>query len=947
MGKRRDRRHAVLGAGGRRMKLDLTNDDDVAAQEKKTSISTTVEEGGERTGVDSDERLSPHSLPAGLRGWRFADRQHSVRPVQVNPLSLLGQYSDEDEEEENTLANGSSGGLSAVAVAGRLDEQVADFLADLETSGLLKDDDVVNQEDGIEAEGAKLAKSPQDVDTKEKEVICEWEAVLHKDTNEYYYWNKVTGETTWEKPSAYAASEALKSSDPQDRPEDDSKLALEDPHSRSEPAHETLVQEAVSTIDVEAKDDLPSGKPSIVDSVEGDHLKNGRSEGNQDAGRDHEDGMATDICLEAKESLGRIDSPSGIASNSCPGTRGDSDVAATAAFTEHGAGETHHIEESKELNIIENNEDAEDPTVESISSEGVRDNVSADQGDASELENSDLRKSTEEAKRYDHHRLLERGEVLAQKFKILAGEALRCLSSKIRLAVESEVRLSDCKAMAMHDSAEDQFWEHMDSQITRLESLLLVEQAASSLEADQQVLTINVEDANPQSRAEGYVHEAQGIQHEPAAVLERSFKPAVQPRSDDEDMDVDMDVDMETEDQNNVGTSAASRSVDHDVSSALPASLLYGSTVPQPMVYMPPASLPQVVSYGHVESLPLDAYLPPPQSLLPLSETPLFPVAPLFPSVASVFPAMQSSVPLPQADSWVPPPPPEEEWAPPPLPDQEAPPPPPDDDEPPLPSAPDTDTLDPSCPSSSTSVLSSRVYQTSQENTGSEKHDSDSARFDTDSGSIHVNGNGLAPSAVSTGAAETITKKSSSKVRNKKRSHSTAVGSSRMSKKKVSTLVNKWMAAQEELHSSDEEEEDKDLFDFEALEKKRQKEIEEWRHQTLASGGALENANFQPLGTLDWRERVKRAKKEASKLAAKQEKDAKAEESTKDSANALDDSNPDVDKVAASTTPPKKPDLKELSKDLPPGWQAFWDAASRDVYYGNLTTSETSWDRPV
>lgn len=59
------------------------------------------------------------------------------------------------------------------------------------------------------------------------------------------------------------------------------------------------------------------------------------------------------------------------------------------------------------------------------------------------------------------------------------------------------------------------------------------------------------------------------------------------------------------------------------------------------------------------------------------------------------------------------------------------------------------------------------------------------------------------------------------------------------------------MAAKEELHSS-EEEEDSALFDIDALEKKRQKDIEEWRHQTLASGGALENANFQPLGTLDW-----------------------------------------------------------------------------------------------
>lgn len=61
-----------------------------------------------------------------------------------------------------------------------------------------------------------------------------------------------------------------------------------------------------------------------------------------------------------------------------------------------------------------------------------------------------------------------------------------------------------------------------------------------------------------------------------------------------------------------------------------------------------------------------------------------------------------------------------------------------------------------------------------------------------------------------------------------------------------------WLAAKEELHSSEDEEEDRALFDAEALEKKRQKEIEEWRHQTLASGGALENANFQPLGTLDW-----------------------------------------------------------------------------------------------
>ncbi len=35
-----------------------------------------------------------------------------------------------------------------------------------------------------------------------------------------------------------------------------------------------------------------------------------------------------------------------------------------------------------------------------------------------------------------------------------------------------------------------------------------------------------------------------------------------------------------------------------------------------------------------------------------------------------------------------------------------------------------------------------------------------------------------------------------------------------------------WLAAKEELHSSEEDEEDKALFDLEAIEKKRQKEVE-------------------------------------------------------------------------------------------------------------------------
>jgi len=71
------------------------------------------------------------------------------------------------------------------------------------------------------------------------------------------------------------------------------------------------------------------------------------------------------------------------------------------------------------------------------------------------------------------------------------------------------------------------------------------------------------------------------------------------------------------------------------------------------------------------------------------------------------------------------------------------------------------------------------------------------------------------------------------------------------------------------------------------------------------------------------RERVKRAKKEASKQAAKQEKDTKSEELKNDPTHASDESHLDTDKVVSSTTPPKRPDLKELTKGLPPGWQVL------------------------
>ncbi|XP_062228701.1 uncharacterized protein LOC133926692 [Phragmites australis] len=148
-----------------------------------------------------------------------------------------------------------------------------------------------------------------------------------------------------------------------------------------------------------------------------------------------------------------------------------------------------------------------------------------------------------------------------------------------------------------------------------------------------------------------------------------------------------------------------------------------------------------------------------------------------------------------------------------------------------------------------------------------------------------------------------------------------AVTSSLRSNKKVSSLVDKWKAAKEELRDEEEEPESA----LEALERKRQKEIKEWRKQQIASGEAQENANFVPIRG-DWRDRVKRRRAEANK----------------ESKNEF---------IAASRSSAEQhkgpPDLAELSKGLPSGWQAYLDESTKQVYYGNSLTSETAWERPT
>ncbi|CAL8998654.1 unnamed protein product [Prunus brigantina] len=176
-----------------------------------------------------------------------------------------------------------------------------------------------------------------------------------------------------------------------------------------------------------------------------------------------------------------------------------------------------------------------------------------------------------------------------------------------------------------------------------------------------------------------------------------------------------------------------------------------------------------------------------------------------------------------------------------------------------------------------------------------------------------------APSAASIPATSEVTKAQSKVPRTKKRT--VAVASSLRSNKKVSSLVDKWKAAKEELLEDEEEPQNA----YELFERKRQRGIEEWYAQQITSGEAKDNANFQPLGG-DWREKVKRRKAQLARKAGQTASTPGPE---------------------APTDGNQKPDLAELSRGLPSGWQAYWDESSKQVYYGNTATSETTWTQPT
>ncbi|CAK9200329.1 unnamed protein product [Sphagnum troendelagicum] len=967
MGKRRDRRHAAAlgGGGGRRVKLDLWNDDDIAQITGKGvghTTSANVDAGDDIKAVGSVQHSSPAALPVH---------------VQENPLSLLGQYSDDDGDEDSTPPPAVNGtkvlSLNNVNVSEHVDEQVASFLADLETTNMLGDENTTDEsvldvprekstasltltevlkEDGkistqngdisenteslqsgpgmleLGKQGPQLAsRSIGTVADHGCDVVCDWQAILLEETGEYYYWNKLTGETTWEKPVALQQHEArMKAREVESSKELDKEQLLENEHVGK-------VCSSVSSIEpeIESKVDCEHDGPvkallGVLEQPVASPISDSHIDIQNDSHKDLESGIAS--------AFGNGESGADQAQND------------------------NNLTTSPEPNSCEADED-----VMNESCDRAEVSVALLQSPAATLDQN------------------------------LAG-------SSEQPAIEAEVRLSDCKAMAEEcNNSTDFFWVHTGSQLRRIESELSREEAVVSADAKAQKpqevamdrsisdslqegakgtlpvkktlgfralrppvtavrspFSVDTKEDRLSEKGEGTtdnLNEQLGLEASPPVnptpkieLTNGEVVPEKVPGASelDTDMDVDMEVDMDMDD----GIPFQAPAVVPVLQVQPTSSLIHPQNTYNPYSY----PLPSAVSYMPPVIPPI---LPAPVTHPPVAALPLFPVAtPLYST----------------SDLWQPPPPPDDAWEPPPPPESEAAPPPLPEEPPPLPPSPEASHFRlasaPPSPPSSPPVLGSE-YRVPAPSLYSQFGDESTTQivqgdksvagtYYSDSARLLVKYNELenvnhltAPPAsdaapalalASTTIADNAAKKAGKAVRGKKRSHSTTVAASLKANKKVSSMVNKWLAAKEELHSSEEDEEDKALFDLEAIEKKRQKEIEEWRSQQLASGGALENANFQPLGTLDWRDRVKHAKKAEnkteSKADTKTDKDVVA--STKPTA--------EVAGVANGKTQ-KRPDLKELSKDLPSGWQAYWDSESGEVYYGNLTTSETSWERPT
>ncbi|CAN4097135.1 unnamed protein product [Withania somnifera] len=843
MGRRKKRKLAAKSAAGRRVKLDLF------AEPSGDLGGSSIQD---EVGGEEDSKI--HALP---------NLSSSSGQEPENPLILLGQYSDDEVDEEsveglNCAASEDSSldhedkaknaGDEENNVKGEIGSAVMEIAekaidngsslpssSDRPAEDSFKENDASVSVDSLAHLGVlDQITAPATLDAQAMgDASAGWKMVLHEESNQYYYWNTVTGETSWEVPRIldHAAEPRL-----------EEKIAAETECTGSA-TFENLESSAKMDMDtkqtgVSYRDVIEYGQPIV------NNLRDKKGDNDEDQSG------TINVSEQIDSQRNEISSPGGTLSS------GPSDHALAGHL--NGSGED-----------------------------------SAKFGDADYV-------PVDETEGDFSSGLVKHCERLLEQLENMKGSEFYPQHDRIsKYALELEIRLADIRSLACNGLSLLPFWVHSERKIKLLDSE--INQLCVLFLSGQQN---DVEAGNESHRGNDHVHHANG---------ERPSSPATGDVSEEGGAtgvtahgnltpqtvlhlaeEVDMDVDMEVENT--------------ELSSSL--------TVCNPL-YAP----------NHA---PLEG------PSLPAQKTKLEP------SILEKKPSVS--------------PPPDEDWIPPPPPDNEPFPPPPPDEPPNHTHAPLSDL------ESVQAFPYNLVYPGSTFNYyGQTNPEVASSLYATSDGQIavthhplyyqipttfnvtpvemnHVNPNAyyghqdgaLQPVSVVGGTESSVLPAipvnenvapdaiPSLDVNKGLRSASSAnlfvlgflrkkwivgVVPTLRSNKKVSSLVDKWKAAKEELHEVEEEERESAL---EKLEKKRQREIEEWRAQQIASGEAKDNVNFQPLGG-DWRERVKRKRAENMKEAEKQ-----------------------------SSKENKQPDL-----------DAYWDDSTMKVYYGNAVTSETSWNRPT
>ncbi|XP_042403794.1 uncharacterized protein LOC121993171 isoform X3 [Zingiber officinale] len=854
MGKRKERRLAAMKAASRRVKLDL-----FAEPSGEMVTSSVHDEVGEDPDKDCQAEVPNSPSSSGKK--------------KENPLSLLEQYSD-DELDEESSKHPIQSAEENVSIDPLVQETVSvDVIAENKTNNV---DDAVGLSDGqlgntnniesndtiesdIASTAAQVSKGAPEsqpvLDASGMQVVGDlagsWKVVMHEQSNQYYYWNTATGETSWEVPHG---------------------LSLE----------------------------VPTNGVNLSSTVEGQ--------------------VNYPVLLQANIPVSNM----------------------------HG-GISSSIEPYGTVEMINTNGQKQ------ATSNALLD-YSRSSADLTSYEAEHTTKISEFYAMTDVQpaSLVEYAQNLLHRLKTLPS----CVDGHEWIAKEIELRISDCKALSSYGSSLIPFWWHIETQLKQLESVIAGAEV-SSIPDESTVDNTEPDMKKPENEDTaclGFTGVRTNICEETVNSIIKAELP-----TEDVDMDVEMEVDDETVAFHPTYPTTESPVPVEPTGQVGPASVSHPDepNVPPPPDeewIPPPPPDNEVIPPPPPEDPPEPSYPPPYADVLPPPPQDQYSLGYVLPSynyyapngseVTNLNYYMQGDgsqiVEAPQPSYY----------------------------EPVVSStypeiAVHVNQVEPmtyydvsggsvshipvvsGTASTGFYVEASAVsygnvsslnqaisvgpsMESANKSVSPGKHDSDvSAVFkETSKSSLSAisdtSGVQIASKDLMNGStmvAPPVSNKNKSKVL-RTRKATIAVAPSLRSNKKVSSLVDKWKAAKEELHGEDDDD-DEPVDALEILEKKRQKEIKEWHARQIATGEAQDNANFLPLGG-DWRERVKRRRVEAAK--------SDVVESVSD---------------AATDNAKKLPDLTELSKDLPSGWQAYWDESSKEVYYGNSITSETTWVRPT